>query len=293
MDSEGGGMSALSICENPSESKFIIYGLRDPRTNEIRYVGKSTEGIKRPRRHSSIEKNRNFYKTKWVTKLRSIGLMFSIVVLQELPDAESLWEAEREWIRIGRSALGNRLTNKTDGGEGTPGYVRPIESRQRIAEKLRNKPQTPENLANLARMSAAHKGKKRPPRSSEWCKKIGDAQRGLKRGPLSLEHRQKLSEKVVPKKLLCHKGHELIDGNLKIIFRKNGLGIKRPKRRCLICWSDKNKRQNTRRRERRTSDPLVSEKNRKHNKKWVEANRQYVKEYRKAWDLKKRLRTIS
>ncbi len=27
------------------ENKYIIYGLIDPRTNEIRYIGKSTRGV--------------------------------------------------------------------------------------------------------------------------------------------------------------------------------------------------------------------------------------------------------
>ena len=32
-------------------SKFLIYGLVDPRDGQLRYVGKSTSGLRRPRSH--------------------------------------------------------------------------------------------------------------------------------------------------------------------------------------------------------------------------------------------------
>lgn len=33
-------------------SRFLIYGLVDPRTNEVRYVGRSSSGLVRPKHHS-------------------------------------------------------------------------------------------------------------------------------------------------------------------------------------------------------------------------------------------------
>ena len=76
-------------------NKFIIYGLRDPRTGEIRYVGKSSYGINRAYQHSrpgDLDKDPT-YKGKWLRKLRKLGLRAEAVVLQcceqhELDNAE-------------------------------------------------------------------------------------------------------------------------------------------------------------------------------------------------------------
>lgn len=33
------------------KSKFLIYGLTDPITDELRYIGRSSSGLNRPRQH--------------------------------------------------------------------------------------------------------------------------------------------------------------------------------------------------------------------------------------------------
>lgn len=123
----------------------LIYGLRDPRTMEIRYVGKSSKGLYRPKQHTSpttIEKD-NTHKGRWVRKLVRLGLRPEIVVLQIICD-ESLIEAEKFWIAIGKQALGKRFTNQTDGGEGTPGWVPTEENKRNITNGIRKAYQNPE-----------------------------------------------------------------------------------------------------------------------------------------------------
>ena len=64
-------------------SKFIIYGLTDPRTGEVRYVGKSTSGMNRPRAHRWPTHMRlNTHTAAWVRKLHSLGLTYGIDVIE-------------------------------------------------------------------------------------------------------------------------------------------------------------------------------------------------------------------
>lgn len=50
-----------------------------------------------------------------------------VVVIQECEDGEVLSLAEKHWIAYYR-ALGCKLTNLTDGGEGTPGHKKTAET---------------------------------------------------------------------------------------------------------------------------------------------------------------------
>lgn len=94
--------------------KHLIYGLCDPRTDEIRYVGRSSSGFTRPRDpHSAHCGN-------WIQSLHKLGLIPWICILEELGPTDDvddrLNEAERCWIKILRER-GVNLTNLTDGGE--------------------------------------------------------------------------------------------------------------------------------------------------------------------------------
>ena len=99
-------------------SQFLIYGLRDPRTAEIRYVGKSARGMDRPVEHFPPPKVDNTYKARWLRKLLALGLTAEIVVLEVCDLREDLSSREMWWIVIGRAALGKRFTNLTAGGDG-------------------------------------------------------------------------------------------------------------------------------------------------------------------------------
>jgi hypothetical protein len=95
-----------------------IYTLSDPRTNEIRYVGFTTQGAKeRLRRHiwESL-KYRRSHRHRWVNSLINAGVVPIINVIES--GSGDGWSAvERKWIAFYRSS-GARLVNFTDGGEG-------------------------------------------------------------------------------------------------------------------------------------------------------------------------------
>ena len=148
-------------------SKFIIYGLVDPRDGQLRYVGKSCSGLTRPKVHTEPRQLRaHTHQASW---LRSMGQKPIVVVIHELPDVEILNDAERYWIAYFR-AMGCSLTNATDGGDGlSHGFKHSLETRVRMSlSKMGNKnspgwpkgkprvtPRPPPTLDTRAKMAAS------------------------------------------------------------------------------------------------------------------------------------------
>lgn len=121
--------------EKVQHPQCFVYGLVDPATRLVFYVGQTIRGLSRPNMH------------------RQKGWVFEIAILEAVDDpvmpSASLcpWlptgrnpsllnEIERYWVALGR-ALGWPLLNKTDGGDGM---------------RVRGSPST------RAKMSASHKG---------------------------------------------------------------------------------------------------------------------------------------
>lgn len=140
-------------------TRTLIYGLVDPRTLLVRYVGKSTSGLNRPRSHGQrAHVAKRTHVACWIRGLQRRGLVFQIAVL-EYAEAHVLDSAERWWIAYGR-ASGWPLANHTDGGEGSPGWRASPETRKRMSLAARGKPKSADTRA---RMSAAAKGKPKSP----------------------------------------------------------------------------------------------------------------------------------
>ncbi len=100
------------------ERFYFIYGLIDPRTHMIRYVGLSSLD-RRPSDHRStaLLKNDNSHRSNWIRELDSIDLDYEICLLEICASRSQLNLAEIWWIAYGR-ACGWPLTNLTDGGDG-------------------------------------------------------------------------------------------------------------------------------------------------------------------------------
>lgn len=114
--------------------QFLVYGLVDPRTNELRYIGASTQGLKRPARHMTTYMLR-IQKTKtrsWIVSLKNLQLVPVITILRYCRTAKNTFRAERELIKHHRN-LGANLTNHTDGGEGTWGRTHSQQTRDKIS----------------------------------------------------------------------------------------------------------------------------------------------------------------
>lgn len=126
-----------------------IYGLADTRTNEIRYVGKTVQKVDvRVRFH--LQAYGPTHRACWI---KSIGRENVATVVLERDPPGDLNEAERIWIATLRD-LGCRLTNHTDGGDGSYGWRPTPEVLARRNAAIRAAHQRPEVKAKL---SAAHK----------------------------------------------------------------------------------------------------------------------------------------
>jgi len=143
------------------ETRYIIYGLADPKTKEIRYVGKSSSGEARARAHGAAWAIRNeghLPVTRWILKLRRNGLEPEILILEVAQSPEELSELEKHWIRLKKTE--GRLLNLTDGGEGASGYRQSEETRRRRSMSSRGRVLSEQHRQKLKR------GKK--PRLRSW-----------------------------------------------------------------------------------------------------------------------------
>jgi hypothetical protein len=89
-----------------------IYGLVDPRDNNIRYIGKTKRQLnKRLYEHISNKRTIRTYKSNWITALKKENLKPLIIEL-EVCNENNWVEKEQYWIN-----KTNNLTNLTKGGE--------------------------------------------------------------------------------------------------------------------------------------------------------------------------------
>lgn len=79
------------------ESKKLIYSLSCPVTNQIHYIGKSTQGMLRPMQHLTVSHSIKIQ--EWVDDLRILGHAPTINVVEYILGSEDLDERERYWIQ--------------------------------------------------------------------------------------------------------------------------------------------------------------------------------------------------
>lgn len=218
------------------QPKWIIYVLKDPRTEHVRYVGWTTKTTKRRLtcHLSDARQAQRTHRTKWIHSLLTIGLLPLIEVIQEGlgPGAT---EAEMQWIARYRSE-GANLTNATDGKEGLLGNIPSSETRKKISIANKGRKQSPEFCIALGIRAKAHNTgrvrtaeqrvkitaalrlrKRSPesmekfwaatrgkPRSEEHCRKISLAAKGRK---VSLETRAKMSASRTPEQWAAAAAH--------------------------------------------------------------------------------------
>lgn len=109
-----------------------IYALCEPDTFEIRYVGQTTQPLKkRLRQHISEGRKPRNYRGKWIAKLLQSGATPTILVLDEVLVNE-LDKAEMCWISNFR-LLECRLVNGNDGGGGNQGIQMSTSTRAQMS----------------------------------------------------------------------------------------------------------------------------------------------------------------
>jgi hypothetical protein len=96
---------------------IYIYTLKDPISNEIRYIGKTNNIERRFQKHIT-EKRNNTYKEQWISGLKNKGYLPIIEIIDTVPKEDWIfWETW--WISLFKS-WNFKLTNISIGGEGGP-----------------------------------------------------------------------------------------------------------------------------------------------------------------------------
>lgn len=154
-------------------SQYLVYGLVDPRDNELRYVGLSTRGMRRPKEHLSADGRKgNRWVCRWLRVLHTAGLSPYILILRFCATPEETKTQERSLISLFKLAE-FPLTNLTDGGDGTLG----LKQSPKVKEALR--------LANTGRKQPAEERLRRAiactgvKRSPAFCDKLRRLKTGL------------------------------------------------------------------------------------------------------------------
>lgn len=179
--------------------RYLIYGLVDPETHQLRYVGKSCQGLKRARAHAYpgyLSRDKS-YCGNWIRSLLSKGLRYKIVVFQAFDDADILFDAERFWISYFRS-IGHSLTNLTNGGEGASGRKVSNETRAKMRlANLGNKNALgkKQELSASQRETLAERARVRSADISVRAK-ISSTLAGRSNGPCKEETKEKISAKL-------------------------------------------------------------------------------------------------
>lgn len=189
-----------------------VYGLIDPRSGGLRYVGKTERSaVARLKRH--IHNAREGVKShvyNWLRQLLAAGLKPEVEVLERHETAEALDEAERHFIAYFRS-IGCDVVNLTSGGDGSVGYRHTEQSKQKQRAKMAGRKLTPEHRASISQGMMGHLV------SKAARAKSSESQRGR---ILTAEHRSKLSaaQKLVSntkewalKQSRSHGGREFVD----------------------------------------------------------------------------------
>lgn len=97
----------------------VIYALRCPLSNAVRYIGKTKNPDLRLYRHMAAARKLhiNHHCARWIRTLLARGMAPALEVLFVVP-SDGDWQAEEiKWIANYRAA-GHQLTNMTDGGDG-------------------------------------------------------------------------------------------------------------------------------------------------------------------------------
>lgn len=154
----------------------FIYGLYDPRTNELRYIGKAIDLKIRFDLHISETRcGRESHKNRWLAQLIAAGLlpiMRTLEVIENSNDQD--WqERERWWIKAARET-GDRLTNLDDGGRS--GTKKCEETKNKISMSNLGKKMSPEAVAKMKATKAARL-------TPEVRERIAAGQRGKKQSP--------------------------------------------------------------------------------------------------------------
>lgn len=211
--------------------EIMVYGLYDPDTGDLRYIGKTCRGWRRIREHLCISYAKDeSHKSRWLRTLFSANKLPTVKVLLVCETNEQALDAEVTAIKDARDR-GERLTNITDGGEGFSGLVVTPESsakcgaalhkrwiglsddaRAEELERIHRNLHSPETRAKISKklrgrkqaptpaLLASYEARRGCPVSDETRAKLSKAHKGRVKGPISDEVKKHMSDAWTPEK---------------------------------------------------------------------------------------------
>lgn len=196
--------------------KYKIYYLIDPRTNEIRYVGKTTKSLTYRLINGHMQDTSKTHKTNWIKSLKKEGLMPIIELVETCDNEEKCNYLEKYHIQLlGRADKGlGILVNSTDGGEGTTGRVLTKETKGKISKGNKGKrlgTKLPDITKNKIKESHSKFSKKKKKEISE---KISKANIG------------KIVKESTKEKIRIANIGRIHSDESKVKISKNGIGYK-------------------------------------------------------------------
>lgn len=173
--------------------EYKIYFLIDPRTGDIRYVGKTTKKLTYRLMNGHMQDSSRTHKTNWIKSLKKEGLLPEIKLVKICENEDKCNYAEKFYIKLlGRADKSEGiLVNATDGGEGTTGRVLSEETKRKISKGNKGKllgRKLPENVKNKMMKTRSGFSEKK---KEEIGRKISEANKGKK---MSDETKEKLRE---------------------------------------------------------------------------------------------------
>lgn len=125
-----------------------IYGLIDPWSEQIRYVGQTTKKLKdRLKEHIRKHNNyKNLHFKYWISKIIKSGFMPKTIILQQ----NAIWNKDEvSWIEKLRKD-GVKLLNATNGGDGMLGFKHSQDSKLKISLSKIGKSRSEETKSKIS-----------------------------------------------------------------------------------------------------------------------------------------------
>ena len=197
---------------------IYIYVLLDPRTNKIRYVGKTVNIKTRFKRHLTEAKSSNIsYKNNWVRGLINNGLIpiIEIIDMYEFDDWEWL---EIMWLGLLKS-WGFNMTNMVEAGGQPPSWE--------------GKTHSQEHKDKLSRLMRENNPAKNM--NDEWKKNISEAHK--RKGHLALAANEVRRKKVIQYSL----NGDFINEYSSITEAAKAVGLKTSSPVGMVCRGERNK----------------------------------------------------